>query len=199
MYRLSPASPVPVRRIALTLPPPQQLAALGPVLCVHRGAVLDGWRAATGATHGVCVDADGVCEYLLLHDAAGRVCWRLYLLPDSDFLAWERLALTVADAARTDVECSGSLHTRLWRRLADNVTGAPWHASVLRLVVRHVGALSVPVLAAHPAGVSAAGLAMAQRVACRTGARRGFSPIDAAPCPAPSVAGLRNRLHTLST
>lgn len=196
MYRLPLTCPV---HAVATLPTPRQLAALGPVLCVYRGRLLEGWRAAVGATHGVCVDADGVCEYVLLRDASGRMCWRLYLLPDSDFLAWERLVSALPDAARADVEDSGGLHTRLWRRLADNVMGAPWRSRVLRLAVHQTGSPSTPLLAAHPAGVSSAGFTMVQRLACRTGARHGGPATDAVSYPASSAGGPRHRLHASFT
>lgn len=196
MYRLPLTCPIPA---TATLPTPRQLAALGPVLCVYRGRLLEGWRAAAGATHGVCVDADGVCEYVLLRDAGGRVCWRLYLLPDSDFLAWERLVSALPEAARTDVDGSGGLRTRLWRQLTDHVMGASWRSRVLRLAVYQADSLSVPRLAAHPAGVSTAGFAMAQRLARRAGARQGGPDADAPLHPAWPAAGPHHRLHASLT
>lgn len=196
MYRLPLTCHVPA---TMTLPTPHQLAALGPVLCAYRGRLLDGWRAAVGATHGVCVDADGVREYVLLHDAGGRVCWRLYLLPDSDFLAWESLTATLPAAERGDVGYRGGLRARLWRQLADNVMGAPQHSLVLRLAARHIGFLSAPPLTVHLAGVSATGLVMAQRLARRIGARYGEPAMASPSRRAPSTAGPHRRLRTLPT
>lgn len=195
MYRLPPTCHVPA---AAALPTPRQLAALGPVLCAYRGRLLDGWRAAVDATHGVCVDADGVYEYVLLRDRQGRVCWHLYLLPDSDFLAWERLASALPGAAQADVEESGGLPARLWRQLADNVMGAPRYSRVVRLTVRQIDRLSVPRLTAHPVGVSAAGVAMAQRLVRRTGTRHVDPALDTPLPPAASAAGTRRRLRSLS-
>lgn len=196
MYRLPLTCPIPA---AATLPTPRQLAALGPVLCVYRGRLLEGWRAAVGATHGVCVDTDGMCEYVLLRDAGGRMCWRLYLLPDSDFLAWERLVSALPEATRADVDGSGGLRARLWRQLADHVMGAPRRSRVLRLAVYQSRPPSAPRLAAHQVGVSAAGFAMAQRLARRTGARQGGAATDAPLHPAWPAAGPHHRLHASLT
>src|SRR5690606_13289891 len=96
-------------RLPVAWPAPLQLAALGPVLCLHRadGSELAGWQQAVKvhACHGV--DSEGVHESLCFSDAQGRCAWRLYLLPDSDFLAWDRLLAALP--SRSAVAAEGSL------------------------------------------------------------------------------------------
>lgn len=79
------------------LPAPERLAAVATVLCVHprrQRDVLAGWLAAREARR----LGDGASEALSFRDAAGRECWRLYLLADSDFLAWDDASAALAAA-----------------------------------------------------------------------------------------------------
>lgn len=144
------------------LPPAAQLAALGKVLCVHRphcGGELAGWTQATRVEFRVGIDSDGCCEGLWFRDRAGECCWRLYLLPDSDFLAWERLRQRVPliEPVR---DC---LAQRLWRRLSARMAGERWQCSVLRL---HALKTNGPTLLAASAAVaSALGVEVVRRVA----------------------------------
>lgn len=67
-----------------------RLSRLGPVLLVRRDA-LDGastWRLSAS------IDSDGVREVLQVRD------WRLYRLPDSDYLGWERVVADLDEAPR---------------------------------------------------------------------------------------------------
>lgn len=77
---------------------PETLAALGPLLCLHDSAdphLLAGWTRAVRMAASVRLDSDGPAESLCFFDAAGRGCWCLQRLPDSDFHAWERLVVTL--------------------------------------------------------------------------------------------------------
>ena len=77
------------------LPHPQQLAALGAVLCLYRmqrGGELSGWQQAQSASCEHVLDSEGLRESVRFHDRDGRCCWQLFLLPDTDFLAWEQMA-----------------------------------------------------------------------------------------------------------
>lgn len=69
--------PCPGAGMALLRP----LSQLGPVLlvCGRERAAAAAWRLRT------CIDSDGVQECLELG------AWRVYRLPDSDFLGWDRL------------------------------------------------------------------------------------------------------------
>ena len=91
--RSVPATPVGIQRC-----PAEALGALGPLLCLHAPSdahALTGWRLARQVRAQVRLDSDGPHEALHFFDADGRDCWRLYLLPDSDFHAWERLLATL--------------------------------------------------------------------------------------------------------
>jgi len=104
-------------------PAATQLAALGPVLCLYRtqqGSELAGWQQAVRVEVHTGVGSDGLDERLLFFDAQGRCCWRLCLLPDSDFVAWDRLAASLPAGRDAD---AGGLADRLWRRLAGRLLG----------------------------------------------------------------------------
>lgn len=155
--------------MARDLPSPQQLAALGAVLCLYRseaGSELDGWSQAVRVSCESALDSDGLCESLLFFDRDDRVCWRLYLLPDTDFIAWEWMGGCVPG------ECGAppGLAERLWRRLARRFGGPAWRASVLRLhAVPTAPGLAGPLLAASLPRLSACGLEAARRIVRREG------------------------------
>jgi hypothetical protein len=115
------------------LPHPGQLVALGTVLCLFRpslGGELEGWRRARRVAAVQHVDSEGPNECLCFFDAEEECCWRLYLLPDSDFLAWDRVLEGVPAMADT---AGGGVGERLWRRLAGRLRGDIWRGSVIRL------------------------------------------------------------------
>lgn len=152
------------------LPQPRQLAALGAVLCLYRvqqGAALAGWMRAVRAESSAGLDSDGLRESLWFHDSDGRNCWRLYLLPDSDFLAWQQLSQTLP--MRVEQDSGSGLCQRLWRRVADHLRGDSWCACVLRLHALHVmagvGTASQPLLAASLVPLSELGTAAVGRIA----------------------------------
>ena len=152
------------------LPRAQQLVALGTVLCLYRpqlGSELSGWAHAVRVESRTGVDSDGLRESLVFLDSEGRCCWRLYLLPDSDFLAWDRLLASLP--CRDEVETASGIGERLWRRLAGRLRGEQWQACILRLHALPA-TVAQPVLAASPAAVSPLGAATAQRIAQIEGA-----------------------------
>lgn len=150
-------------------PAAAQLAALGPVLCLYRtqqGSELVGWQQAVRVQAHAGVDSDGLDERLLFFDAQGRCCWRLCLLPDSDFVAWDRL---MASLPKGGGDAAAGLAERLWQRLAGRLLGGPWRACALQLhaVPRPT---SLPVLAASLSPMSPLGIATARRIARAEGA-----------------------------
>lgn len=152
------------------LPRVQQLAALGTVLCLYRpqlGGELSGWAQTARVESRTGVDSDGLRESLVFFDNEGHCCWRLYLLPDSDFLAWDRLLASLP--CREEAEATIGVGERLWRRLAGRLRGEQWQARVLQL---HAvpAAVGQPVLAAGLAMVSVLGASTAQRIAQAEGA-----------------------------
>lgn len=150
------------------LPHPSQLASLGTVLCLYRSGSgeLGGWKHAVAAAACQGVDSDGIRESLCFHDIRQRCCWRLYLLPDSDFLAWDRLVSrlpTQPEGGNGD----SSVAERLWRRMAGGLGGDGWRMCALRLHVAENG----QALAASMATLSALGAAAARRIARVEGAQ----------------------------
>jgi hypothetical protein len=153
------------------LPHPGQLAALGTVLCLYRpalGSELEGWARAVDMASQMCVDSDGLRESLCFYDRNDQCCWRLCLLPDSDFLAWDRLVSAVRVLPERDAEAG--VGERLWRRLAGRVRGDAWRLSVIRL--HAAGGIGVN-LAASLATVSPLGANVVRRIARMEGAEGG--------------------------
>ncbi|WOB27300.1 MULTISPECIES: Hemin transport protein [Xanthomonas] len=149
------------------LPRVPQLSALGTVLCLYRPALgneLDGWQHAVDAAVSRQVDSDGVRESIWFFDADGQCCWRLYLLPDSDFLSWDRL---VSRLPPLPTETHGlGVGERLWHRLAGRLRGESWRLSALRL--QSTANRQQP-LVASLATVSALGAEVAARLAREEG------------------------------
>ncbi|MCF7749510.1 hypothetical protein KQ945_02035 [Bacillus subtilis subsp. subtilis] len=147
------------------LPTARQLAALGTVLCLYRpqSSELGGWKHAVSAHACQGMDSEGIRESLCFADARGRCCWRLYLLPDSDFLAWDRLVS--AFPARPEPSNDGGVAERLWRRLATRLGAEPWRMCALRLHAAEGQGLS-----ASLASLSALGATAARRIAHVEGA-----------------------------
>ncbi|MCC4618723.1 Hemin transport protein [Xanthomonas cassavae CFBP 4642] len=146
-----------------TLPRPAQLAALGSVLCLYRPALgneLEGWQHAVDAAACRQLDSDGVREGVCFFDTDGQCCWRLYLLPDSDFLSWDRLICQLPPLAMENQ--ARGLGERLWRRLAGRMRGEHWRLSALRL---QAGGDRASSLAASLVTVSALGAEVAARLA----------------------------------
>lgn len=126
-------STVAARRSPAPLPTAAQLAGLGPVLCVHRASEppLLGWTRARRAVTSCGIDSDGFEEALLFYDDDDRCCWRLHLLPDSDFLAWDALCGLLPTQPASDANAGPG--ERLWQRLAGRLRAGRWRCSVLRL------------------------------------------------------------------
>lgn len=154
---------------ARPLPTPGQLAALGAVLCQfkpHAGGELSGWTRAVRAAVSMDVDSDCVRESLHFYDARGQACWHLHLLPETDFLAWER-ACEALPVQQTTQPADGIV-ARLWRRAGER---APWQLDAMRLhtVSPEPGMAAISMLAASPAALSPLGAEAARRIARHAG------------------------------
>jgi hypothetical protein len=151
------APPVAVRAC-----PVEALGALGPLLCLHAPGdphLLTGWRRARALRAQVRLDSDGPHEALHFLDEDGADCWRLYLLPDSDFHAWERLLATLP------VQIDGAVAgRRFWRGKRSALPH--WQACALRLHAVPYPGGGVQ-LAAADVELSPLGRACAQRIADR--------------------------------
>lgn len=153
------------------LPQPRQLAALGTVLCLYRpqqGSELAGWNQAVRARIQVGVESDGLRESLLFFDRDDNCCWRLCLLPDSDFLAWDQLG-TQLPSIHAAGNAGRGVGERLWQRLARRLTGEQWRACPVRLHAMPQAAAS-PVLAASLTTVSVLGAATTREIVRAEGA-----------------------------
>ena len=176
--------------LPLPLPHPRQLAELGTVLCMHRprqGGELAGWMRAVRAESDAGMDSDGLYESLAFFDGQGQCCWRLFLLPDSDFLAWDTLASRLP-AQRPGQAGQVAVAERLWRRLAARLGGNGWRLCALRLhVLQPLSGTAV--LAASPVPVSPLGAATARRIARHAGAE-GEVRVDDCCCARSALASL---------
>lgn len=179
------------------LPPPHLLAALRTVLCLHhaRSGELGGWAHAVHAAACGEVDSDGLYESVLFFDRDGRCCWRLHVLPDSDFLAWEQLCATLP-AVRDAPTHTDGVALRLWTRLSGQMRGGHLQASALRLHALPVepgsASLRITVLAASLSALSPAGTVAARRIARRHGIERDSLAEDG--CCRHAVGDARNRV-----
>lgn len=174
---LAANDPADARAVGIRACPPEALSALGPLLCLHGAGdahLLSGWSRAQRLMAQVRLDSDGPSEALHFYDEAGNCSWRLYLLPDSDFHAWERLLSQLPVEAETP-----SGWRRFWSR--DRRVVPQWHACALRLhtIADAQGGVR---LAATDVGLSNLGQACARRIAQQVGAA-GFASDVAMPEP----------------
>lgn len=102
---MTSARPLPqlshARATRAALPRPQQLAALGTVLCLYRPALgneLDGWQHAVDAAACRQVDSDGVRESIWFFDAEGHCCWRILSVAGQRFFDLGSPCLALAAA-----------------------------------------------------------------------------------------------------
>lgn len=156
----------------MPLPHPHELAALGAVLCLYRSQAaseLDGWLQAVRVNSDSALDSDGLCESLQFFDRDGHCCWRLYLLPDTDFLAWERLVAGLP--AQRSPEAGLGIRERLWRRVARHLGGPVWRANVVRFHAPPAGPgfAGQSLLAASLPRLSACGADVGRRIVRREG------------------------------
>jgi hypothetical protein len=154
------------------LPQPHELAALGAVLClyrVHAGGELDGWSHAVRASSNSALDSDGLCESLQFFDRHDDCCWRLYVLPDTDFLGWERLLAGLPVQRQADHGLG--IRERLWHRVARRLAGPAWRANVLRFHAPPAGPgfAGQSLLAASLPRLSACGAEVGRRIVRREG------------------------------
>ncbi len=113
---------------------PELLAALGPLLCLYRADdphVLSGWSWAKTVQACIKINSDGPREALTFFDETRRACWQLHLLPDSDYLSWDR----VLSCVRCELDATQS--TWLKKNSVAPISrslGIPiWRACALRL------------------------------------------------------------------
>ena len=109
--------------------PPEKLAALGPLLCLHASCdphLLSGWTRAIASFAWATLDTHGPCEGICFVDADGACCWQLQRLPDSDFLGWDRLLASLPSAQPATGKRSA------WTRHWPTCAPARWRTSRAR-------------------------------------------------------------------
>lgn len=163
------------------------LPRLGPVLWIHRDPrplpheracmtargvmlldhpALSALARSTQVVAGSAVTPQGPREWLAVRDVQGRAQAKLFLLPDTDYLAWDRLLADLGN--RTDEEPIGS--GSRWQAPITYLRGAlarlgtPWRASVLTVSVNRLPWLHA-LGARPPAAISPLGLALARLIA----------------------------------
>lgn len=159
-------------RIHSGLCTPQLLAALGPLLCLYRADdphALWGWSWAKSVQACIKINSDGPREALTFFDDAKRACWQLYLLPDSDYLSWDRVL--------SCVHCELDTSKNSWLQKVptapvSRAIGNPiWRACALRFFA--VPSLNnEPCLALADVSLSSAGRKAAEAIAKSEGAAR---------------------------
>jgi len=164
------------------------LPRLGPVLWVHRGPrhppheracvtargvmlidhpALLALGRAVDLVAGSTVTPHGPREWLALRDAHGRVQAKLFLLPDTDYLAWDRMLADFGERLQREeavAACSRWQAPISYLRGALTRLGAPWRAQLLTFSVQRlpwVQALG----AQRPASLSALGRGLAEAIA----------------------------------
>jgi putative heme degradation protein len=147
------------------------LARLGPLLCLYPDCqthVLAGWAGAVAVQPAVRIDSDGPQESLVFLDATSRPCWQLYLLPDSDYLAWD--AVVAQLHAVRSLPNSNAPASRAEPCIRRGIGNPVWRACALRL--HAMAENSAPDnLAAANAALSEAGRRAAERIARGSGTR----------------------------
>lgn len=147
------------------LPVPAQLAALGCVLCLYprtAGGPLQGWQQACQVRQHCALDSDGLDEALLFFDAHDHCCWRLQLLPDADFVAWDRLCSGLAACPQRDALPGACERWR--RRMCARLLGQRWMGNLLRFHAIADADSGRPALAASLGSASPLGMQLATRV-----------------------------------
>ena len=158
--------------------PAPRLAASGThgVLLVEHPALSALTRSAAVTAH-CAVTPNGPREWLCFHDAAGATRAKLYLLPDTDYLAWDEMtaASRIAPPARPAQpwQAHGAFLRGALARL-----GSGWRARVLTFELKRMPWLRT-LAARPPLRISLFGFEIARSIASDEGAELA-SPLHAA-------------------
>lgn len=124
-------------------------------------------RCGTVTAH-TAVTPQGPREWLCFRDQAGEVHGKLFLLPDTDYLAWDEMTAAACIAPSTPVSHRWQAHTA-FLRCAMMRLGAGWRARLLTFDLRRLPWLRT--LGAHPPlRISLLGLDLARTIARAEGA-----------------------------
>ncbi len=142
------------------------VAARGVLLVEH--PALRAFAGCSAVSAHSAVTSHGPREWLCLRDEAGDTQAKMFLLPDTDYLAWDEMTATNALAAPPLPEQGWHAHTAFLRSALARFAGG-WHA---RLLVFHLNRLPwLRTLGARPPlRISLFGLELARSIARAEGA-----------------------------
>lgn len=150
------------RRPARASTEPAALGGRGPLLIEH--PALGALAQCTSAVAQVAVTPLGPREWLCLRDRAGEAQAKLFLLPDTDYLAWDEMtAACQLDPALCPTPPRWSAHGAFLRGAFARL-GAGWRARLLTFRLRRMPWLRT-LDAQAPLRMSLLGLELAQAIA----------------------------------
>jgi len=193
------AEPAPPRRSSLDLHAlARWLPRLGAVLWLDRSArrhapmravtgsrglllldhpALDALARSTIATAHTQVTPHGPREWLAFRDASGETLAKLFLLPDTDYLAWDEMTAAAALAPRIEEPARWHAHAAFLRQALARI-GTAWQARLFTFEQRKLPWLQT-LDARSPLRLSLLGLELARLIARSEGAEL-VSPLHAA-------------------
>lgn len=158
--------------------PMPRLAASGAhgVLLVEHPALAALTRSACVTAH-CAVTPNGPREWLCFRDAAGATRAKLYLLPDTDYLAWDEMTAASHIAPATKPAQPWQAHGAFLRGALARI-GSGWRARVLTFELKRMPWLRT-LAARPPLRISLFGFEIARSIASDEGAEL-VSPLHAA-------------------
>ena len=162
----------PVRRVA---PLRAVTGSRGLLLLDH--PALDALARSTALTAHTQVTPHGPREWLAFRDASGETLAKLYLLPDTDYLAWDEMTVATALAPRAEEPARWHAHAAFLRQALSRI-GSAWQARLFKFEQRKLPWLQT-LDARSPLRLSLLGLELARLIARSEGAEL-VSPLHAA-------------------
>jgi hypothetical protein len=158
--------------------PLPRLAASGAqgVLLVEHPA-LAALTRSTGVTAHCAVTPNGPREWLCFQDGVGATCAKLFLLPDTDYLAWDEMAAASRIAPPVGPAHPWHAHGAFLRGALARL-GSGWRARVLTFEIKRMPWLRT-LAARPPLRISLFGFEIARSIASDEGAEL-VSPLHAA-------------------
>ena len=154
------------RRDRRTRPARAMIGARGVLLIDHPALVAFAHCRAVSA-HSV-VTPQGPREWLCLRDSAGEMQAKMFLLPDTDYLAWDEMTAANALAAAPAPTQSWHAHTAFLRSALARI-GTGWRARLLTFDLKRLPWLRT-LGARPPLRISLLGLELARNIARAEGA-----------------------------
>jgi hypothetical protein len=163
------------RRAWRAAPPRAAIGAHGVLLFDHPALAVLG-RCTNVAAH-TAVTPQGPREWLCFRDGAGEALGKLFLLPDTDYLAWDEMAAASRLAPPSPVPQRWHAHGAFLRGALARLGGG-WRARLLTFDVKRLPWLRT-LGARPPLRISLLGLELARAIARAEGAEL-ISPLHSA-------------------